>query len=232
MDLLLPLLLLLLFICDEVNNFEIGDLVYSRVPQEQMGTIAEYVAVDSSAVSKKPGNISFEEAASIPLAGLTALQSLERVGIKENDKVLIHAGASGVGLAAIQLANALACQVAVTASSKVKLDKCHEMGAEILIDYNQQDFAQELKNQSFFADVIIDLAVVIILYKQYKQYKEEIILRFNIKLFQAIYIYISFFKNRTNFIKKARKRIITWCNCDTNRRVYWSFSNGSIYCKR
>ena len=55
---------------DDVSNFEIGDLVYSRVPQEQMGTIAEYVAVTSEAVSKKPGNISFEEAAGIPLAGL------------------------------------------------------------------------------------------------------------------------------------------------------------------
>ena len=60
----------------EVSDFEIGDLVYSRVPQEQMGTLAEFVAVTSSAVSKKPGNISFEEAAGIPLAGLTALQSL------------------------------------------------------------------------------------------------------------------------------------------------------------
>ena len=63
---------------DGVSNFEIGDLVYSRVPQEQMGTIAEFVAVTSDAVSKKPGNITFEEAASLPLAGLTALQSLEQ----------------------------------------------------------------------------------------------------------------------------------------------------------
>ncbi len=61
---------------DEVSDFEVGDFVYSRVPQEQMGAIAEYVAVNSDAVSKKPENISFEEAASIPLAGLTALQAL------------------------------------------------------------------------------------------------------------------------------------------------------------
>lgn len=67
----------------EVSTFEIGDLVYSRVPQEQMGTIAEYVAVNNSAVSKKPGNISFEEASSLPLAGLTAMQSLEYAGIKK-----------------------------------------------------------------------------------------------------------------------------------------------------
>jgi len=83
---------------DEVNDFEIGDLVYSRVPQEQMGTIAEYVSVNSIAVSKKPGNISFEEAASLPLAGLTAIQSLEYACISEHDKVLIHAGSGGVGV--------------------------------------------------------------------------------------------------------------------------------------
>ena len=91
---------------NEVSNFEIGDLVYSRVPQEQMGTIAEYVAVNCIAVSKKPGNITFEEAASLPLVGLTVLQSLEYAGIKENDKVLIHAGSGGVGSFAIQYAKA------------------------------------------------------------------------------------------------------------------------------
>ena len=66
-----------------------------------MGTLAEFVAVTSDAVSKKPGNISFEEATSLPLAGLTALQSLEYAGIKENDKVLILAGSGGVGSLAI-----------------------------------------------------------------------------------------------------------------------------------
>jgi len=85
-----------------VNEFEVGDLVYARVPQEQMGTIAEYVAVSTLAVSKKPGNISFEEAASIPLAGLTAMQSLELIGLKENDKVLIHAGSGGVSICQIK----------------------------------------------------------------------------------------------------------------------------------
>ena len=102
---------------DKVSNFEIGDLVYSRVPQEQMGTLAEYVAVTSAAVSKKPGNISFEEAASIPLAGLTALQSLEYAGIKENDKVLIHAGSGGVGSFAIQYAKAKGAYVYTTTST-------------------------------------------------------------------------------------------------------------------
>jgi NADPH:quinone reductase-like Zn-dependent oxidoreductase len=68
------------------------------VPQEQMGTIAEFVAVNSELVAKSL-NSSFEEAAGLPLVGLTSIQALESVGIKENDRVLIHAGSGGVGFA-------------------------------------------------------------------------------------------------------------------------------------
>jgi NADPH:quinone reductase-like Zn-dependent oxidoreductase len=69
----------------QVNNFEIGDEVYSRVPQEQMGTVAEFVSINSELVAKTQ-NSSFEEAAGLPLTGLTAIQALESVGIKENDR--------------------------------------------------------------------------------------------------------------------------------------------------
>lgn len=136
---------------DEVHDFEIGDLVYSRVPQEQMGTIAEYVAVNNIAVSKKPGNISFEEAASIPLAGLTALQSLEHVGIKENDKVLIHAGSGGVGSFAIQYAKEKGAYVYTTTSTNnVKWVK--ELGADRVIDYKTEDYKTIVKD----ADIVFD----------------------------------------------------------------------------
>ncbi len=136
---------------EEVSNFEIGDLVYSRVPQEQMGTVAECVAVSSIAVSKKPGNISFEEAASLPLAGLTALQSLESVGIKENDKVLIHAGSGGVGSFAIQYAKAKGAYVYTTTSTNnVKWVK--ELGADRVIDYKTEDYKAIVKD----ADIVFD----------------------------------------------------------------------------
>ena len=136
---------------EEVSNFEIGDLVYSRVPQEQMGTIADYVAVSSVAVSKKPGNITFEEAASIPLVGLTALQSLESVGIKENDKVLIHAGSGGVGSFAIQYAKAKGAYVYTTTSTNnVKWVK--ELGADRVIDYKTEDYKAIVKD----ADIVFD----------------------------------------------------------------------------
>jgi len=136
---------------DEVNNFEIGDLVYSRVPQERMGTIAEFVAVNNTAVSKKPRNLSFEEAASLPLAGLTALQSLENVGIKENDIVLIHAGSGGVGSFAIQYAKAKGAYVYTTTSTS-NVDWVKALGADRVIDYKTEDYKTIVKD----ADIVFD----------------------------------------------------------------------------
>ncbi len=136
---------------DDVSSFEIGDLVYSRVPQEQMGTIAEYVAVTSVAVSKKPGNISFEEAASLPLAGLTALQSLENAGIKENDKILIHAGSGGVGSLAIQYAKTKRAYVYTTTSTD-NVNWVKELGADRVIDYKTEDYKTIVKD----ADIVFD----------------------------------------------------------------------------
>ncbi|MFT6850968.1 MAG: NADPH:quinone reductase-like Zn-dependent oxidoreductase [Sphingobacteriales bacterium] len=136
---------------DGVNKFEIGDLVYSRVPQEQMGSLAEFVAVTSIAVSKKPGNISFEEAASIPLAGLTALQSLEYVGLKENDKVLIHAGSGGVGSFAIQYAKSKGAYVYTTTSSS-NVEWVKALGADRVIDYKTEDYKTIVKD----ADIVFD----------------------------------------------------------------------------
>ena len=136
---------------EEVDHFEIGDLVYSRVPQEQMGTLAEYVSVDSAAVSKKPRNISFEEAASIPLAGLTAMQSLEAAGIKQNDKVLIHAGSGGVGSLAIQYAKAKGAYVYTTTSTN-NLAWVQELGADRVIDYKTEDY----KSIAEGVDIVFD----------------------------------------------------------------------------
>jgi NADPH:quinone reductase-like Zn-dependent oxidoreductase len=134
-----------------VNDFEIGDLVYSRVPQEQMGTIAEYVAVTSAAIAKKPGNVSFEAAASIPLAGLTALQSLEYAAIKKNDKVLIHAGSGGVGSFAIQYAKAKGAYV-YTTTSTANVDWVKELGADKVIDYKKEDYKLIVRD----VDIVFD----------------------------------------------------------------------------
>ena len=134
-----------------VTSFEKGDEVYARVPQEQMGTLAEYVAVKSEAVSKKPENISFEEAAGFPLTGLTALQSLEAVGIKKNDKVFIQAGSGGVGSFAVQYAKAKGAYVyTTTGTDNVQWVKA--LGADKVIDYKTEDYKTIVKD----VDIVFD----------------------------------------------------------------------------
>lgn len=123
----------------DVDDFEVGDLIYARVPQEQMGTLTEYVAINNKAVSKKPGNVTFEEAASIPLAGLTALQALEKANLKENDRILIHAGSGGVGSIAIQYAKAKGAFV-YTTTSTTNVAWVKELGADRVIDYRTEDY--------------------------------------------------------------------------------------------
>lgn len=135
----------------EVSNFEIGDLVYSRVPQEQMGTLAEYVAVNEHAVCKKPGNITYEEAASIPLAGLTALQSLAYAGINKNDKVFIQAGSGGVGSLAIQYAKSKGAFVYTTTSTD-NVAWVKALGADRVIDYKTEDYKTIVKD----ADIVFE----------------------------------------------------------------------------
>ena len=95
--------------------------MYTKPENIGQGSYAEFITVKSDLVSYMPTNLSFEEAASIPLAGLTAWQSLvDYAKIKEHDRVLIHAGAGGVGSLAIQIAKSFGAFVATTASSKMK----------------------------------------------------------------------------------------------------------------
>jgi len=137
----------------EVTKFELGDAVYTRVPQQQMGTVAEYVAVESSVVSKKPDNISFVEAAGLPLTGLTAIQALESVGLKENDRVLIHAGSGGIGTFAIQYAKAKGAFV-YTTTSTTNVDMVKALGADRVIDYKTEDYKTIAKNLDIVFDTL------------------------------------------------------------------------------
>ena len=89
-----------------VRRFKPGDEVYARPHQDRIGTFAEFISMNEADVAMKPKNLTMEEAASIPLVGLTAWQVLvERASLKKGQKVLIHAGSGGVGTFAIQLAN-------------------------------------------------------------------------------------------------------------------------------
>ncbi|MEG9246813.1 NADP-dependent oxidoreductase [Arthrobacter sp. Soc17.1.1.1] len=103
-----------------VTEFQAGDEVigYVRMDTVGLGTFAEQVAAPVRALARKPRNVSWAEAAPMPLAGLTAYQSLQAVGVGEGDTVLVHNGAGGVGTYAIQIAKAWGARVVATASEK------------------------------------------------------------------------------------------------------------------
>lgn len=127
-----------------VRQFKAGDTVYVRLDDFGIGSFAEFVVAKETALALKPVNISMEEAASLPLVGLTAWQALvERADVKEGDKVFIQAGSGGVGSFAIQLARHLGARVATTAGAANK-DWVKALGAEIVIDYRKDDFEKIL----------------------------------------------------------------------------------------
>lgn len=129
-----------------VHQFQPGDEVYARPDDDRIGTFAEYIAVKASAVARKPNNLDMVQAASLPLVALTAWQTLvETAQLKPGQKVFIQAGSGGVGSVAIQLAKHLGAFVATTTST-ANVDWVKGLGADVVIDYKQQDFATELRD--------------------------------------------------------------------------------------
>lgn len=127
-----------------VRQFKAGDEVYARPDDFRIGTFAERIAVREDSVALKPKNISMEEAASIPLVGLTAWQALvEKARVKKGQKVFIQAGSGGVGTFAIQLAKHLGATVATTTSAgNTALVK--SLGADVIVDYRKDHFEERL----------------------------------------------------------------------------------------
>ncbi len=119
---------------------------YNILGYRNNGGYAEYVVVPQVNVLPKPESLSFEESASVPLVFLTAWHMLvNRAGIKPGDAVLVHAGGSGVGIAAIQIAKLFGGFVITTVGSDEKIEKAKGLGADVVINYNKQDFEQEVK---------------------------------------------------------------------------------------
>ena len=128
----------------KVRQFKPGDEVYARPRDGRVGTFAEFIAINEADVALKPKNLTMEEAASIPLVGLTAWQVLvERAKVKKGQKVLVHAGSGGLGTFAIQLAKHLGATVATTTST-LNVDLVRSLGADVIIDYKKQDFEKVL----------------------------------------------------------------------------------------
>ena len=132
-----------------VTGFRIGDRVYAycRKPKVRFGTYAEFVTMDHAAVAPMPKNVGFAEAAGIPLAGLTAWQSLfDAAKIKGGHKVLIHAGAGGVGSLAIQFAKHAGAEVLTTAGS-ANHAYVKSLGADVAIDYKKENFIDAVRKR-------------------------------------------------------------------------------------
>jgi NADPH2:quinone reductase len=128
---------------DGVIDWQVGDAVLALVGG---GAYAEYCLVDQSLCCLQPNTLSHAAAASLPEVWMTAWLNLIDIGqLKAGQRVLIHAGASGVGAAAIQLAKSRGAWVAVTTSTPEKQAFCRDLGADLVIDYRTQDFATEIK---------------------------------------------------------------------------------------
>jgi len=125
-----------------VKQFRPGDAVFGNVFGLGSGSFAEYVSVPESALALKPSNVSFEEAAAVPVAAVTALQGLRDQGhIQPGQKVLINGASGGVGTFAVQIAKAFGAEVTAVCSTR-NLEMARSIGADQVIDYTKEDFTQ------------------------------------------------------------------------------------------
>lgn len=138
----------------KVTRFKVGDEIYGRPHEKKIGTFAEYISVHEDDIALKPGNLSFAEAASIPLVGLTSYQALHDIlHLQKGQKILIHAGAGGVGTFAIQLAKVMGAYVATTASEGGS-DLVKSLGADKIINYKADNFENILTNYDAVFDTL------------------------------------------------------------------------------
>lgn len=137
-----------------VTRFKVGDAVLAKSNLADNGGYAEFIAIDEQLLVLKPYNISFEEAAALPLAGITAWQALtEFAKLKAGERILIQGGAGGVGSLAIQFAKALGATVIATASSK-NVEFLQSLDVDQIIAYDKEDFVEALKDP---VDVVFDM---------------------------------------------------------------------------
>lgn len=139
---------------DQVTEFAVGDQVYGYTGVVGMGTWAEIVAVDAEALAPAPRGIPLARAAALPVVALTAWQALVTIGrLQPGQTVLVHGGAGGVGSAVIQLAKHLGATVATTVSA-ASAETVKELGADIVIDYRNDDFVEKLADTP--VDIVVD----------------------------------------------------------------------------
>ncbi len=125
-----------------VTRFRPGDAVFAELSIDRSGGLAEYTCAAENAIAPKPANLSFEEAAAVPMAALTALQSLRDDGkVQPGQNVLIYGASGGVGTFAVQMAKVLGAEVTAVCST-TKMDMARALGADHVIDYTREDFSK------------------------------------------------------------------------------------------
>jgi len=124
------------------SRFKPGDAVYLRTSRDTIGTFADRIVLPEEFVALKPANVSHAEAAALPLVGLTTLQGFGRVGARAGQRILIHAGAGGIGTFAVQYARQLGLEVTTTTSSK-NVDFVTSLGADRIIAYDRENYLEQ-----------------------------------------------------------------------------------------
>jgi NADPH:quinone reductase-like Zn-dependent oxidoreductase len=143
----------------DVNQFKPGDEVYANLLDHGNGGFAEYVSVPVEAMSFKPANLSFEQAAAVPMAGVTALQGLRHHGeIRAGQRVLINGASGGIGTFAVQIAKSYGSEVTGVTSTR-NIDLVGSLGADHVVDYTTTDFFRSGRRYDLILDTIGNLSV-------------------------------------------------------------------------
>jgi NADPH:quinone reductase-like Zn-dependent oxidoreductase len=143
----------------DVKQFKPGDEVYANLLDHGNGGFAEYVSVPVEAMSFKPANLSFEEAAAVPMAGVTALQGLRHHGeIRAGQQVLINGASGGIGTFAVQIAKSYGSEVTGVTSTR-NIDLVGSLGADHVVDYTTTDFFGSGRRYDLILDTIGNLSV-------------------------------------------------------------------------
>lgn len=137
---------------DNVSQFEVGDRVYGMITVFHGGTYAEYITIPANIIRKAPANMSYEEAAALPMVMMTAYIALAELGeLKEGDNVLVHGGSGGVGAACVQIAKHMGATVYATCSAE-NMERVKQLGADVVIDYKTTDFRDVCQD----IDIVMD----------------------------------------------------------------------------
>lgn len=137
----------------KVNNFQVGDRVFSRLPLDHIGAFAEYVAIDTQALAKVPDYLSDEEAAAVPLTALTIMQALDLMGAQAGKTIFISGGTGGVGGMAIPIAKAKGLKV-ITNGAGDSAERILNLGADRFIDYKTEDYTKTVSQVDYVLDTL------------------------------------------------------------------------------